>query len=86
LINENVLKARDGIGSAHITDFFDIHKNSDQEDKSNGESSLNNECFQILELEESDLDNERCQDAEIIEFKNDENIRTTIERIGNLIK
>ncbi|CAG8729520.1 4446_t:CDS:2, partial [Racocetra persica] len=55
-------------------------------DKSSEESSLNNECSQILESEESDLDDERYQDAEINEFQNDENIRTTIERIGNLIK
>ncbi|KAF0526860.1 hypothetical protein F8M41_013975 [Gigaspora margarita] len=51
------------IGSACITDFFDMHNNSNQEDKSSRESSLNNECSQILESEESDLDDERCQDA-----------------------
>ncbi|CAG8757817.1 3287_t:CDS:2, partial [Gigaspora margarita] len=47
------------------------------EDKSSGESSLNNECSQILKSEEN---------AEINKFQNDENIRTTIESIGNLIK
>ncbi|CAG8776083.1 28077_t:CDS:2, partial [Gigaspora margarita] len=62
------------IGSAHITDLFDAHNNSNQKDKSSKKSSLNNECFQILESEESDLDDERCQDAEINEFQNDKNI------------
>ncbi|KAF0444844.1 hypothetical protein F8M41_003327 [Gigaspora margarita] len=46
------------IGSARITDFFDTHNNLNQEDKSSGESSLNNECSQILESEESYLDDE----------------------------
>ncbi|KAF0392152.1 hypothetical protein F8M41_010583 [Gigaspora margarita] len=62
------------IESAHITDFFDTHNNSDQEDKSSGESSLNNECPQILKSEESDLDDEHYQDTEINEFQNDKNI------------
>ncbi|KAF0460891.1 hypothetical protein F8M41_000531 [Gigaspora margarita] len=74
------------IRSAHITDFFDTYNNSDQEIKSSRESSLNNECSQILESEENDLDDEQCQDAKINEFQNDENIKTTIESIGNLIK
>ncbi|KAF0432827.1 hypothetical protein F8M41_005144 [Gigaspora margarita] len=71
---------------ALITNFFDAYNNSDQKDKSSGESSLNNEYSQILESEESDLDDERYQDTEINEFQNDENIRTTIKSIENLIK
>ncbi|CAG8670194.1 12814_t:CDS:2, partial [Gigaspora margarita] len=55
------------VGSAHITDFFD-KDNLDQDNESSEGSSLN-ESHQILESEESDLDNEQCQDAKIIEYK-----------------
>ncbi|CAG8800201.1 44601_t:CDS:2 [Gigaspora margarita] len=57
-----VKNSKMAVGSARITNFFDAHNNSDQEDKSSGEN------------------------AEINKFQNDENIRTTIESIGNLIK
>ncbi|CAG8607800.1 3672_t:CDS:2 [Cetraspora pellucida] len=38
------------------------------------------------ELENSELYDERCQDAEIIDVKNDKNIKNAIEQIENLIK
>ncbi|KAF0447598.1 hypothetical protein F8M41_002769 [Gigaspora margarita] len=72
------------IGSAYITDFFD-KDNSDQDDESSEGSSLN-ESHQILESKESDLDNERCQDAEIIEYKDVKNIKDAIKRTENLIQ
>ncbi|CAG8838511.1 12631_t:CDS:2, partial [Gigaspora margarita] len=52
--------------------------NSDQDDESSEGSSLN-ESHQILESEESDLDNKRCQDTEMIEYKDVKNIKNTIK-------
>ncbi|KAF0542519.1 hypothetical protein F8M41_004503 [Gigaspora margarita] len=63
------------VGSSRITDFFN-KDNSDQDDESSEGSSLN-ESHQILESEESNLDDERCQDAEIIEYKDVKNIEDT---------
>ncbi|CAG8512484.1 7217_t:CDS:2 [Cetraspora pellucida] len=70
------------IGSAHITDFFRPNNNLDQSNKSSKENSFNNND----KLENSESDDKRCQDAEIINNENDKNIKNAIERIENLIK
>ncbi|KAF0469197.1 hypothetical protein F8M41_025628 [Gigaspora margarita] len=49
------------VGSAHITDFFDKN-NLDQDDESSEESSLN-KSHQLLESEESDLNDEKKGDS-----------------------
>ncbi|RIB27165.1 hypothetical protein C2G38_2161367 [Gigaspora rosea] len=72
------------IGLAHITDFFDKN-NSDHVDESSEGSNLN-KSYQILESEESDLDDEQCQNAEIIEYKDVKHIEDIIKRIKNLIR
>ncbi|CAG8597251.1 hypothetical protein C2G38_2198236 [Gigaspora rosea] len=66
--------------SKKTTCLYRKFNNSDQVDKSSEKSSLNESC-QILESEKSDLDNERCQDAEIIEYKDIKYIENTIKRI-----
>ncbi|CAG8783399.1 16294_t:CDS:2, partial [Gigaspora margarita] len=46
------------VGSACITDFFDMYNNLNWENKSSEESSLNNKYSQILESKESYLDDD----------------------------